>query len=165
MVTAFILCILFAVNCWAQGEEVKSGIVYYFSRYVEWPAEKQMDDFVIMIYGNHPITPHLESMAKLKTTESHQINVQPIESLADARGGHILILGKNKLSEFDQALTVTEQQNILLVTDAKGYGKKGANINFIIFDGKPSYEINQQTVANNGLKVSNNLVRLGKLVN
>ncbi|MFY0686637.1 MAG: YfiR family protein [Cyclobacteriaceae bacterium] len=155
---------LLSYASYGQGAEIKSGIVYYFTRYVEWPASKQSGDFVINVVGNDEITSHLQTMSKAKSLGSRQIVVREVGSVSDAKNCHILILAGDKLDQFNTAALTAENNNFLLVTDAQGYGKKGAGINFITKNGKPSYEINQTSVNKCGLKISSKLTTLGTVI-
>jgi hypothetical protein len=48
----------------------------------------------------------------------------------------------------------------LLITEKPGLGQKGSGINFVIRENKWSYELNQASLVENGLKVS---VEISKL--
>jgi hypothetical protein len=160
----FICLITTSFASFSQGAEIKSGIVYYFTRYVEWPASRQSGDFIINVVGNDDITGHLQTMSKAKSLGSRKIVVSAVNSVADAKNCHILFLASDKLSEFNSAVLTAENNNFLLVTDESGYGKKGAGINFITKNGKPSYEINQTAVSKCGLKISSKLTTLGTVI-
>jgi len=157
--------ILMNFNLFAQQEKVQSGIVYYFTRYIEWPAEKSSGDFVIATLGADAMVSHLETMASAKTVGSQKIVVKNVSSVNDASDAHILILGDKNLFDLSKALGLSKARNVLVVTDESGYAKKGSGINFIVKNGKPSYEINMTSIERAGLKVSSKLTALGTVIN
>ena len=161
----FALLVSLAMQSYGQVGKVQSGIVYYFRSYIEWPAAKQAGDFEISVLGATDLTDYLQTLAKVKTVGSRKITVKSVTSISEAKGSHILFLAENKLDQFDGAAEIAKSNNILLVTDKNGYGKKGAGINFITKDGKPSYEINQSMVNACELKVSSKLTDLGSVIN
>lgn len=153
-----------AITSNAQVAEIQSGIVFYFTKYVEWPASRQSGDFVISVVGDDEITSHLQTMAKAKTVGARKIVVNKVATADAAKGSHIIFLAPNKAGQFGTATQLASSQNALLVTNSKGYGKKGAGINFITKNGKPSYEINQGAISSCGLKISAKLTALGTVI-
>lgn len=154
----------FQINLLAQNAKIKSGIIYYFTKYVEWPANKSTGDFIICVLGNDDIKPYLDALASAKTVGTRKIVVKTINSVSEAKTANILFLPQSKNNQFSNAASVAKQYNCLLVTETGGYGKKGAGINLITKDGKPSFEINESATSACKLKVSSKLTALGIVI-
>lgn len=156
--------ILFQNNLHAQDAKIKSGIIYYFTKYVEWPAAKSSGDFIICVLGNDDIKPYLDALASAKTVGTRKIVVKTINSVSEAKNANILFLPQSKNDQFANAASIAKQYNCLLVTETDGYGRKGAGINLINKGGKPSFEINESATTACKLKVSSKLTALGTVI-
>ncbi len=149
---------------YGQVEKTQAGLFYYFSKYIEWPVQKQSGDFVIAVVGNDALLPHLKEMALSKRMGSRKIVVKQLSSVAQAGDAHIMYVAGNQLSQFGMAMAVAASKNVLLVTNESGYGQKGAGINLTLNDGRPAYQINEGVLQSSGLKTSARLSSLGTSV-
>ena len=82
----------------------------------------------------------------------------------DAKDAHILYLPQSMQAIINPTLSFTKKENILLVSEGKGTAKEGACIGFVQKNGKPSFEINTETLAASSLKISQKLTALGTVV-
>lgn len=160
----FLTIFLFQINLQAQDAKIKSGIIYYFTKYVEWPASKSSGDFIICVVGNADIKPYLDVLAKAKTVGTRKIVVKTVNSPSEAKSANIIFLPKAKNSLFGTAVSIAKQYSCLLVTETDGYGRKGTGINLVTINGKPSFEINESATSACKLKVSSKLTALGTVL-
>jgi hypothetical protein len=77
---------------------------------------------------------------------------------------NILYVPSKKSGELTDVLTKVTGLSTLVITEDPGMGAKGSNINFIIKDGKLTFELNQSAFNKQNLKVSNELTRLAILI-
>ena len=152
-------------NAFGQEKEIQSGIVYFFTKYIEWPANQQSGDFNIYVLGSDEITAHLKKLATVKKVGTRAIVVKEVASLEQATGAHILILTNSKSNMFTNALRKAKSEDFLLVTNKNGMAARGAGINFVTKNNQPSYEINAATMSDCGLKFSSKLSSLGSVLN
>ena len=152
-------------STFGQEKEIQSGIVYFFTKYIEWPANQQSGDFNIYVLGSDEITTHLKKLATVKKVGTRSINVKEVASLDQATGAHILILPNSKSGMFNSALQKAKAEDFLIVTNKNGLAARGAGINFVTRNNQPSYEINASTMLECGLKFSSKLSSLGSVLN
>jgi len=160
----FLFTFILFGDIYAQDVKIQSGIIYYFTNFVEWPSSKSSGDFIIGVIGKSDIKPYLDKLASIKKVGTRKIVIKSLSAAADAKSCHIIYLPKSMKSEFESAKGVAKAGNCLLVTEAPGMGKKGSGINFIVKNGKPSFEINESVISACGLKVSAKLKSLGTVI-
>lgn len=163
---SLLIAISFLLNiaAWAQEAQFKSVFMYNFTKYVEWPASKKSGDFIIAVIGKDDVTPFLDAVAKSKLAGNQKIVVKQCNSAAEAAGSHMVFLSGSKSNDFESVAAVAKSSNALLVTDKSGLGRRGAGINFINEGGKIRFEVNKSAMEGSGLKVSNDLLKLGTVV-
>jgi hypothetical protein len=146
-----------------QTDRLKAVFMYNFTRYIDWPSEKKEGDFKIAILGNSPLTEELRTVASKKNVGAQKILIKNISSLTD-EDFHIVFISAEKSAELGGVLNKYRDESTLVITDKKGLIQKGAGINFSIENGKLIFEINKGNIEKNGLKVSSQLLSLGKQV-
>jgi len=138
--------------------------IYSFTKYVQWPESNSKGDFEITVLGDSPIIEALKEMAAAKKVGERAIKINKIGSLAELKRCNILFIPSGQSSVLAEALVKSQNLSALVVTEADGLGAKGSCINFIIKDGKLSFELNQGSMAKQNLKVSNELTRYAILI-
>ena len=138
----------------------KALFIYQFTKYIEWPASYKSGDFVIGIVGESDVVKHLNTMASTKKAGSQNIKIVKYNSAAEIGKCHIVFLTKSKSSEFSAALSKTNSNNTLLITEQAGLARKGSDINFVILDNRQKFELNKSNCSKSGLNVSAGLVQL-----
>lgn len=160
-----IICLTTIFYATAQNfAQVQSGLIYHFTKYVEWPVTMRSGDFVIGIVGTTDVSKFLQALSKSKKAGSQPIVVKKFKNVAEVTKCHIIYLPQKKSKEFTAALTKSVQNNSLLITEKNGLGKKGASINFIVQGGKPKFEVNKTAIQKAKLKINDKLVALGIVV-
>lgn len=160
----FVLTVVSFHYSYGQVKKVQSGIVYYFTQYVEWPADKQQGDFEIAVLGDDDIVRHLQDMAKVRKVGSRKIIVTNIGDISEAQNSSIVFLPKSRQNQLSSIMSFTMANSILLVSEGDQVASDGACIGFILKSGKPAFEINTASVAASNLKVSAKLTSLGTVV-
>lgn len=159
-----LLMALSLVPAFAQSYRMHSVFIYSFTRYVQWPDSYNQGDFEIMVLGDSPILDELRAMAQAKKVGDRSIKITRISSPSEIRKCNMLFVPVEKSGQIDDVVTKVSNQSILIVTEEKGLGTRGSDINFIVKDGKLAFELNQASVNRQGLKVSNELTRLAILI-
>lgn len=135
--------------------------MYHFTKYMEWPANKQSGDFIIAVVGNSSIYNHLVEMSKVKKVGARKIVIRKYSDVASVTNCHILFLSTSKSLQLNSAMLKAKKSHALIVTEKNGYAKRGAGISFVTVGGKPKFEVSESSIQKNGLKVSAKLVQLG----
>lgn len=125
------------------------------SKYVEWDDSIQSHaDFKIGVLGNDvDFYWELVNMAKTrKFIQQKPIKVFLFRELKDIEKVHVLYVHIKEGFNIAQVLRQTRGNNTLVISE--GYEFQKSMLNFIVVDGKPRFEVNQERLEEEGLKVS-----------
>jgi len=146
--------------------KIKAVFIYNFTKYIEWPANYQTGDFTIAIFGdNESLFKELNNMSKVKKVANRPFTIKTIESPGEIGKSHIVYIPQDNSDFVTKALSAVKGKSTLIVTETRGYAKKGATINFIITGGRQKFELNKSTAQQHNLKVSSTLENIAVLVN
>tara|TARA_B100000809_G_scaffold90822_1_gene89351 strand:- start:6133 stop:6642 length:510 start_codon:yes stop_codon:yes gene_type:complete len=159
------LLLICSIKSIAQDAKVESGLMYYLTKYVEWPANKHSSDFIISIVGNSSIETFLESLASSKMVGTRKIVINKVNEPQEAKNSHIIFFPKKKIGNISAATGLAKSNNILIVSEGSGMVKKGAGVSFTEKNGKTGFEISPSVIKSCGLKVSSKLLDLGTVIN
>jgi hypothetical protein len=159
-----IILLLLSPAGYSQEAKFKALFMYNFTKYIEWPAEKQHGDFVIGVYGSSPIINELKIIAQKKKVGTQPIVIKMIEGESQMSGCHILYVPENRSSKVETASSMCSGRGTVLITDKPGLAKTVAGLNYVFIDGKQSFEINKSNLERQGVKVNSVLLSLGIIV-
>jgi YfiR/HmsC-like len=143
-----------------QNYQTHTLFMYSFTRFIQWPPEESQGDFEIVVLGESPIFSELKVMAERKRAGSRVIHVSKINSMAEYKKGHILYIGPDWSSKFQEVSAKIGEDPVLLVTEQAVAANKGS-VNFVNNkDGKLAFELNRPSIERHRLKVSAELTRL-----
>ena len=142
-----------------------SIFLYQFSRYVEWPEERNHDAFVIGIFGTSDVTSTLKTLAAAKKLNGRDIVVKQIDHSSDIADCHILFVPSAKGIDMSAISTQARNNHVLLVTEEmKDAMKEGAVINFVEINSRMNFELSMTEASNYHLQVSQALKQLATTV-
>ncbi len=153
-----------SVTARAQDEKFKALFMYNFTKYIEWPQAKQSGDFVIGVIGNSAIVDELNVIAQKKTVGAQAIKVKQVSSTEDLTKMHIVYVTEDKSGEASGIAGKIKGRGVVLITDKPGFAQSTSGINYIKKDGKPNFEVSSKHLAEEGVKVSSQLMALGTAV-
>ena len=161
--SALVILGLFAVifSAKAQDEKFKALFMYNFTKYIEWPANKQSGDFVIGVVGGSAIIDELNAIAERKTVGSQSIKVKQISASDDVTKMHIVYVPEGKSADAEALAGKVKGKGVVLITDKPGFAQSISGINYIKQDGKPKFEVSNKHLSEEGVKVSAQLLSLG----
>jgi hypothetical protein len=134
--------------------DLKSEFLYRLVDYVNWPNFSKEETFKIAVLESSRITASLRSKAKNK-----KINVKEYKSLKEIRSCQILFIPYNCTIPVETILTSFSDKPVLIVTEKKGFGKKGAHLNFVTIGNKLKFEVNIKAISKAGIGVSSFLLQ------
>jgi hypothetical protein len=157
---------------WAQSArpeyEVKAEFIPLFASFVTWPTEAFSDagaPLVIGVLGDDPFGEALDrAVRKESSGEARKMVIRRSRQWQDLKGCHILFVGKSERDRLSQLLKNVDKLNILTVGEMEGFTQAGGVIKFFIQGSKVRFEINVEAARRNGLKISSQLLSLGKTV-
>jgi hypothetical protein len=154
--------------------KIKAAFLYNFGLYVQWPKDAKFPDgekFYIGVLGKDEVGPYLRKIAATKILQDKKIVVQHFEEVKDYKPCHILFVVGETAGEEESAahrlkavLKKIKNAPVLLVSEGKGLAQQGAMINFFIEDNLVKFEINPDAAKAAGLRISSQVLRLGKIV-
>jgi len=155
-----VLMLFIGCNLYSQNYQLHAVYMYQFTKYIKWPDTKNTGDFVIGVLGESPATEYLQKMADAKKVGSRNIILKKYSNAEGIGDNHMLFIGKNVIDSVNQILPKIQETNTLLITEEEGFGLEGSNINFVERNGRLVFELNQNAMRREDLRVSSELSRL-----
>ncbi|MFV8464196.1 YfiR family protein [Flavobacterium sp. LB1P62] len=140
----------------AGGKEyaLKAAFLYRFIDYVNWKDYSKNQTFKIAILEGSPITASLQDIPKTK-----KIEIKEYKNLKDISFCNILFVPYNSTIPIETILSKFSGKPVLIVTERNGYGKKGAQMNFVIIEKKLKFEVNLKAINKSGIGISSFLLQ------
>ncbi|MEO7983799.1 MAG: YfiR family protein [Bacteroidota bacterium] len=143
---------------------VHANIIYHFTKYIDWPANKKSGDFIIGIVGDSPLYDELKKNIAGKMTGDQKIVIKRFSSSATSFNCHILFIGEEESGSMKKIVSETTGSPTLIVSESEGFAKKGACINFNAESDHLKLEINKGNIELRNLSIASELLQLGKIV-
>ena len=150
-----------------QEYQVKALFLFNFLQFVEWPegAFPSPDAPVtIGILGDDPFGPVLDETLRAETVRNRPLVIVRSSRLEDLKNCHLLFIGKSERNRLAAHFSQLEGAPALTVGDTEGFASRGGIINFYLDGKKLRFEINPDAAQRAGLKLSSQLLSLGKIV-
>ncbi len=139
--------------------KVQTIFIYNFTKYVQWPGEYNIGDFVIGVLGETKLDEELKKMAVAKTVNGRKIVIKKYASINEVdKKCHILFLAAESSDLLNSVIQKTRGTSTLVVTEKNGSTKFGSLINFVSDKtGKPRFEMNLGAFEKSRLKYDSKL--------
>jgi hypothetical protein len=154
-------------RAYAQHEtdyKIQANIIYRFTKYIDWPANKKIGDFIIGVVGESPLYDELKSLSADKTVGNQRIVVVKMSPSASSYNCHVLFISEEGSSSLKRIASLTEGSPILIISESDGLARKGSCINFITVDERLKLEINKSNVEQRNLSIASELLELGIII-
>lgn len=168
---SFTLWIVFALGVSASDrpavapEDVRAGFLYQLAQFVRWPEDQlQGDRLRFCILGNDVLAAKVARTVEGKTIEGREIRVQPVKTLSEADGCHLLFLDALVLRGRKRILSGWGYPPVLVVGEAVGFAESGGLVNLVLGDGKVAFEVNRAAAARARIEFRSQLLRFARLV-
>jgi hypothetical protein len=148
--------------------QIKAVFLFNFLQFVEWPATafSSADSPIrIGVLGDDPFGSVLERAFQGETIWHRSLVVERSSRVEDLKNSHLLFVSKSEKSRYPEVLSQFNSKNTLTVSEMEGFTRRGGIINFYLEGKRIRFEINTNAAQNHGLKVSSQLLGLGKIVN
>ncbi|MCE0484784.1 MAG: YfiR family protein [Methylacidiphilales bacterium] len=147
--------------------QIKAAFLYHFAQFVKWPGTSFSDanaPFCIGILGDDPFGSALEDTVQGETIDSHPIRVRRGESLDELRDCQMIFVSHSEEGRIGEILSQLGARPVLTVSEVESFARNGGDIDFYLSNGKVRFEINPQSAERCGLKMSLQLLSLGRIV-
>jgi hypothetical protein len=143
--------------------EIKSAMIYNFTKFVEWP-DKALGDggapVVAGVLGDDALALVLAAALRDKTIQGHPFVVRRLGSSADAKGCALLLVGASDRKEVARILQSVGRSPVLTIGERVQFSRLGGVIAFLRDGNRVRFEINLDAAERAGLQVSSKLLRL-----
>ncbi len=147
--------------------QIKAVFLFNFAQFIEWPSTALTTNtgpFRIGVLGDNPFGTFLEETVRGEAIKNHQIVVQRAQEAAELKGCQLIFISKSEKKRLPEILTSLDSAAVVTVGEVEGFAQNGGIINFYIEDKKVRFEINPAAAHRAGLKLSSQLLSLGKIV-
>jgi hypothetical protein len=148
----------------ATDYTIHATLIYRFTKYIDWPANKKSGDFIIGILGDSPLYDDLKSFTSNKTVGSQKIVVTKITGSKNYSNCHILFISEEESGDLKKIAELTSGAPVLLITEYNGLAHKGSCFNFITVNDRLKLEINKNNVEQRYLHIASELLELAIII-
>jgi len=168
---AFALCLTsqngHALPPTSKEYQIKAAFLFHFAQFVQWPEETFPDaeaPFKIGILGDDPFGNALDETVKGETIRNRKFVIKRSTHIEDLQDCQILFISVSEKLNLAEILSKTAGKKILTVSEIPGFAQQGGMIKFHLEMNKVRFEINPTRAQLEGLKISSELLNLGKIV-
>ena len=147
--------------------QIKAAFLFNFIQFVEWPPTvfKNADDpFRIGVLGQDPFNAALEETVQGETIINHKIIVEHSMQVDDLKNCQLIFISKSEKKHVTEILSALDDKPVLTVSEIEGFAERGGGINFYLEGKKVRFEVNPDAAQHDGLKISSQLLSLGKII-
>jgi hypothetical protein len=148
----------------AKEYNLKAAFIYNFTKYIEWNAPADENEFIIGIIGESSINDALAEIVKTETVDNKKIAIRQFTKPADISLCHILFITRNCNFPLEDIVGKTSGKGTLIVSEKNGYAEHGAAINFVTVKQKLKFEANVKALNAAGLTASSQLLKLAIII-
>ena len=169
----FIIVLMFilpAISSYAQVSEYeyKAAFIERFTRFVEWPAEIENNNFdsifKITIFGENPFGTALDELFAEVTIKRQSVKINYTENIDEIAKANLVFISSSERKKIKQILSFIDKEPILIIGDTKRFCEMGTHINMYIDGNYIKYEINKEAIEKAGLTISSLLLTSAKIV-
>lgn len=147
--------------------QLKAAFLFNFAQFVKWPSDSFTSadaPFYIGILGDDPFGSALEETIQGETVENHKLRVVRGRSVEELQDCQLIFVCKSEEGRMGDILSQLDSRPILTVSDVESFARDGGDIDFYLSGGRVRFEINPQSAQRCRLKISSQLLTLGKIV-
>jgi hypothetical protein len=153
----------------AQSKEyqLKAAFLFNFAQFVQWPSASFANGnapFCIGILGDDPFGGALEETIQGETIDNRRLKVQHAQNFEDLQDCQLIFISRSQQGRLAEIFSKLDSKPILTVSEIDRFAQSGGDINFYLQGGKVRFEINPGSARRVGLKISSQLLNLGKII-
>ncbi|MCE0499621.1 MAG: YfiR family protein [Methylacidiphilales bacterium] len=147
--------------------QIQAAFLFHFAQFVKWPGNSFTGPdapFSIGILGDDPFGAVIDATVQGETINNHRLIVVRSQRIEDLEGCQIIFVSRSAEAQVGEILSQLGSRPVLTVSEVESFAHDGGDIDFYLSDGKVRFEINPQAARQCGLKISSQLLALGKIV-
>ncbi len=141
--------------------------LFNFAQYVEWPEGTFPDNrtpLCIGVLGDNAFADTLQKIVKGETVKGRSLVIKKLRDPAEVTTCQVLFVSRSEESRLSKLFSLLGDAGVLTVGECKGFAGQGGGINFYLQGNKIRFEVNPEAMRRRGLKISAQLLSLGKIV-
>lgn len=146
--------------------QIKAVFLFNFAQFVEWPETAFPDanaPIRIGVLGDDPFGQALDEVVRGETIKGRPLTVARSRRLSDLSDCHLIFISKSESWRLDDSLEQLATRPVLTVSEVDGFAQRGGIIAFFSDGKKVRFEINPASARRVNLKISSELLSLGKI--
>ncbi|HET7625558.1 MAG TPA: YfiR family protein [Verrucomicrobiae bacterium] len=169
-----ILCYLVAMASWkthaqpaTKEYQIKAAFLFNFAQFVEWPTNAfatTNSPLTIGVLGENPFGGALEDIVHGETIHGRPLMVRHSQTVSDLNDCQMIFISKSEKGRVAEILSALDSRPVLTISEFEGFARRGGIINFYLDGKKVRFSINASAAKNHDLKMSSELLNLGKIV-
>ena len=147
--------------------DVKAAFLMHFTEFVEWPetAFPATDTpITIGVLGENVFGDALVRAVETASVRNRKLVVKQGLRMDELKTCHVLFVSRSQQSQIPEVLATLRDSSVLTVGETEGFAAQGGVINFYLDGNKVRFEINPEAARRHRLKISAQLLSLGKIV-
>ena len=160
-------CAAGAASAPAQEYQVKAAFLLNFVRFAEWPTAAFADAAAplrIGILGEDPFGPTLDGTVLGETVRNRPLTVQRARRLDELAGCQVIFVARSEQAHVAGILAELDQRPVLTVSDIAAFAAGGGVIGFYLDGKRVRFEIDAASAQRKHLRLSAQLLHLGRPV-
>jgi hypothetical protein len=143
--------------------QLKAVFLLNFARYATWPEGVLPEDadIHICVVGRDPFGSHLASLES-RQAQGHAVRIRYPESPEAARECEVVFVAASEQRRLNVILRELAGAPVLTVSDIEGFVEAGGAIGFVTQDDRVRFDINRDTLARDGIRLSAQLLKLAR---
>ena len=167
-----LLTLALPLAAWAEDTpskeyQVKAAFLLRFLQFVEWPESSFATaeaPIRIGILGDDPFGTVLDRMAAAERVRNRPLMVVRSGMTADLRDCHMIFVAGSERERLVSIAQELPMEAVLTISDIDGFAERGGMIRFFLADKKVRFEVNPSVAQRQHLKLSAQLLSLGRIV-
>ncbi len=147
--------------------QIKAAFLVNFMQFVTWPSNAFTNadaPFCIGVLGEDPFGAALDQTVQGETVDHHKIMIQRARRIEDCKDCQMIFVSRSEEKNLPVILAKLDSGPILTVSETRDFARQGGIINFYLEEKKVRFEINPAVAQRANLKISAQLLSLGKIV-
>ncbi len=161
-------CFAGTVQAQYNPGEIKGEFVERFTRFTEWPASSSETDttepFVVVIVGKCSFGRYVVSAFSGRRVKGRKPLVKVLSQGARIPECQVLVIAESESSRLSQIVQSLGDRPVLTVANAKGFARRGVQINLYEHDGFVRFEVNLKAAKAAGLRISSRMLKHAKII-
>tara|TARA_S200002703_G_scaffold155126_1_gene158877 strand:+ start:754 stop:1308 length:555 start_codon:yes stop_codon:yes gene_type:complete len=149
-----------------QRSVIIAGFLYNFAQFATWSRLPSTTDPIDFCIEQGTVTSAVfddwdNLYIRKRPLWVHEIKSPP--TLKELAGCDLAFVSSSLASQ-EELLTLTNQSQILLVSDSPGFAASGGHVELFLSGGKFRFRVNLDSLGHSGVKLSSQVLRLAEIV-